>query len=184
MHYESLAIPEVKLLTPRRFEDERGFFMETFRQQTFEEQCGPYTFVQDNHSRSMQGVLRGLHYQVIQPQGKLVRAVVGEILDVAVDLRERSSTRGQWVSARLDATTGQQLWVPPGFGHGFLVLSEVAEVVYKATDYYAPENERAVRWDDPELAIDWQRGRWAWKGEPELSSKDIAAPWFRDAPSG
>ena len=184
MRYESLAIPEVKLLTPRRFEDERGFFMETFRQQTFEEQCGPYTFVQDNHSRSMQGVLRGLHYQINRPQGKLVRAVVGEILDVAVDLREHSATYGHWVSARLSASTGRQLWVPPGFAHGFLVLSEAAEVVYKATDYYAPENERAVRWDDPELAIDWQRGRWGWKGEPELSPKDLAAPWFKDAPPG
>jgi dTDP-4-dehydrorhamnose 3,5-epimerase len=178
MHYEPLAIPEVILLTPRRFEDERGFFMETFRQSTFEAHCGSYTFVQDNHSRSSRGVLRGLHYQICQPQGKLVRAVVGEILDVAVDLREQSDTYGRWVSARLNAEKGQQLWMPPGFAHGFLVLSEVAEVVYKATDYYAPECERAVRWDAPELAIDWQREAWSWSGGPELSPKDLAAPGF------
>lgn len=180
MNYEPQAIPEVVLLTPRRFEDERGFFMETFRQSTFQEHCGEHTFVQDNHSRSARGVLRGLHYQIRQPQGKLVRAVVGEILDVAVDLREQSKTYGQWASARLSASTGQQLWVPPGFGHGFLVLSEVAEVVYKTTDYYAPDAERAVRWDDPDLAIDWQRESWSWGGEPELSAKDLAAPAFRD----
>ncbi|WP_110691989.1 dTDP-4-dehydrorhamnose 3,5-epimerase [Salinicola halophyticus] len=178
MNYEPQAIPEVVLLTPRRFEDERGFFMETFRQSTFQEHCGEHTFVQDNHSRSARGVLRGLHYQIRQPQGKLVRAVVGEILDVAVDLREQSKTYGQWVSARLSASTGQQLWVPPGFGHGFLVLSEVAEVVYKTTDYYAPECERSVRWDDLDLAIDWQREAWSWQGEPELSAKDLAAPGF------
>lgn len=184
MNYEPQAIPEVVLLTPRRFEDERGFFMETFRQSTFEAHCGAYTFVQDNHSRSSRGVLRGLHYQVRQPQGKLVRAVVGEILDVAVDLRENAPTFGRWVSARLSAETGQQLWVPPGFAHGFLVLSDVAEVVYKTTDYYAPECERAVRWNDPELAIDWQRETWRWKGEPELSAKDLAAFWLQNAQSG
>lgn len=174
---EPLAIPDVLLITPKVFGDERGFFMESFNQRAFQAATGlDVSFVQDNHSRSRQGVLRGLHYQVKQPQGKLVRVVAGEILDVAVDLRLDSPTRGEWVSARLSAQNHQQLWVPAGFAHGFVVLSEAAEVLYKTTDYYAPEHERAIRWDDPTLAIDWQRDSWAWQGEPALSDKDRQAP--------
>ncbi|WP_040242798.1 dTDP-4-dehydrorhamnose 3,5-epimerase [Chromohalobacter japonicus] len=179
MHYERLSIPDVILMTPKVFGDERGFFMESFNQRVFEEVTDVHaTFVQDNHSRSRQGVLRGLHYQVEQPQGKLVRVIVGEILDVAVDIRKNSATFGQWASARLSAYHHQQLWVPEGFAHGFLVLSEVAEVLYKTTDYYAPQHERSIRWDDPTLAIDWQRGSWPWEGEPQVSDKDASANNF------
>lgn len=179
MHYERLSIPDVILMTPKVFGDERGFFMESFNQRVFEEVTDVHaTFVQDNHSRSRQGVLRGLHYQVEQPQGKLVRVIVGEILDVAVDIRKNSATFGQWASARLSAYHYQQLWVPEGFAHGFLVLSEVAEVLYKTTDYYAPQHERSIRWDDPTLAIDWQRDSWSWGQEPHVSPKDArAATW-------
>lgn len=184
MQFEPQSIPDVMLITPRRFEDGRGFFMETFRQDLFDSHCGRHEFVQDNHSRSSLGVLRGLHYQIDQPQGKLVRAIAGEILDVAVDMRRDSPSCGQWVSARLSAENGQQLWIPPGFAHGFLVLSEVAEVAYKATDYYAPSCERSVRWDDATLAIDWQPQRWAWEGLPALSEKDRKAPAWADASPG
>jgi dTDP-4-dehydrorhamnose 3,5-epimerase len=183
MQIQLLAIPDVLLITPKVFGDERGFFMESFNQRDFQAATGlDVTFVQDNHSRSRQGVLRGLHYQVKQPQGKLVRVLAGEILDVAVDLRLDSPTRGQWVSARLSAQNHQQLWVPEGFAHGFVVLSEVAEVLYKTTDYYAPEHERAIRWDDPTLAIDWQRDSWAWQGEPTLSGKDRFATQYSTTP--
>ena len=179
MHAKSLAIPDVLLLTPTVHGDARGFFMESFNQRVFEEITGIHaTFVQDNHSRSGQGVLRGLHYQVEQPQGKLVRVIAGKILDVAVDIRRNSATFGQWASARLSADNHHQLWVPEGFAHGFLVLSEVAEVLYKTTDYYAPQHERSIRWDDPTLAIDWQRESWSWGQEPHVSSKDASANSF------
>lgn len=163
-----LAIPDVLLIEPRVFGDERGFFFESFNQARFEEAVGhPVNFVQDNHSRSVKNVLRGLHYQIQQPQGKLVRVVAGEVFDVAVDLRRSSPTFGHWVGALLSAENKHQLWVPEGFGHGFVVLSEQAEFLYKTTDYYAPQYERCVRWDDPSLAIDWRL-----QGEPVLSAKD------------
>lgn len=151
-----LAIPDVVLLEPRVFGDDRGFFFESFNQQRFEEAIGrPVDFVQDNHSRSAKGVLRGLHYQIQQPQGKLVRVVAGEVFDVAVDLRKSSPTFGQWVGELLSADNKHQLWVPEGFAHGFIVLSETAEFLYKTTDYYHPEYERCIRWDDTSLAIQW-----------------------------
>lgn len=179
MQVQPLAVPDVLLITPKVFGDERGFFTESFNQRDFQAATSlDVTFVQDNHSRSRQGVLRGLHYQVQQPQGKLLRVLVGEILDVAVDLRAGSSTYGQWVSARLSANSNRQMWIPEGFAHGFVVLSETADVFYKTTDYYAPEHERAIRWDDPTLAIDWQRDSWLWQGEPTLSDKDRNAPSF------
>lgn len=163
-----LAIPDVLLIEPRVFGDERGFFFESFNQARFEEAVGhAVNFVQDNHSRSVRNVLRGLHYQIQQPQGKLVRVVAGEVFDVAVDLRRSSPTFGQWVGALLSAENKHQLWVPEGFGHGFVVLSEQAEFLYKTTDYYAPQYERCVRWDDPSLAIDWRL-----QGDPVLSAKD------------
>lgn len=170
-------IPDVLLLEPRVFGDDRGFFFESFNQQTFTDKTGTdVRFVQDNHSRSAKNVLRGLHYQIQQPQGKLVRAVVGEILDVAVDLRKSSPTLGQWVSAVLSAENKRSLWVPAGFAHGFLVLSDWAEVLYKATDFYAPAFERSILWNDPDLAITWN-----FDAEPILSAKDQAAKRFPDA---
>lgn len=151
-----LAIPDVILLEPKVFGDDRGFFFESFNRRRFEEAVGkPVTFVQDNHSRSVKNVLRGLHYQIQQPQGKLVRVVQGEVFDVAVDLRRSSATFGQWVGAHLSAENKHQLWVPEGFAHGFVVLSETAEFLYKTTDYYAPEYERCICWDDPYLNIAW-----------------------------
>ena len=157
MQITRLAIPDVILIEPKVFSDARGFFFESFNQRAFNAATGTdYQFVQDNHSRSSQGVLRGLHYQIQQPQGKLVRVVQGAVLDVAVDLRKSSQTFGQWVSAELGADNHHQLWVPPGFAHGFVVLSETAEFLYKTTDYYAPEYERCIAWDDPALAIDWK----------------------------
>ena len=155
MKYEPLGIPDVVLLTPKVFGDERGFFMETFRQAEFEQHCGHYTFVQDNHSLSAHGILRGLHYQLEKPQGKLVRVSRGEVFDVAVDLRQSSPTFGQWVGSLLSAENRRMLWVPPGFAHGFYVTSEQAEFQYKCTDYYAPDHERCIRWDDPDLGIRW-----------------------------
>ena len=157
MQITRLAIPDVILIEPKVFSDARGFFFESFNQRAFNAATGTdYQFVQDNHSRSSQGVLRGLHYQIQQPQGKLVRVVQGAVLDVAVDIRKSSPTFGQWVSAELSADNHHQLWVPPGFAHGFVVLSETAEFLYKTTDYYAPEYERCIVWDDPALAIDWK----------------------------
>ena len=151
-----LAIPEVVLLQPQVFGDERGFFYESFNQQRFEEAIGrSVQFVQDNHSCSARGVLRGLHYQVQQAQGKLVRVVAGEVFDVAVDLRATSPTFGQWVGTLLSAENKRQLWVPEGFAHGFLVLSDSAEFLYKTTDYYAPQYERCLLWNDAQVAIDW-----------------------------
>jgi len=163
-----LAIPDVVLIEPRVFADDRGFFFESFNQAAFEAAIGrPVNFVQDNHSRSGKDVLRGLHYQIQQPQGKLVRVVQGEVFDVAVDLRRRSPTFGQWVGAVLSAENKHQLWVPEGFGHGFIVLSASAEFLYKTTDYYAPAHERCIRWDDPALKIDWPAGV-----QPIVSAKD------------
>ncbi|RVU30330.1 dTDP-4-dehydrorhamnose 3,5-epimerase [Neptunomonas marina] len=162
------TLPDVLILEPTVFGDERGFFMESFNQQRFKELTGlERDFVQDNHSKSAHGVLRGLHYQIKQPQGKLVRVTAGEVLDVAVDIRRSSETFGQWVGVRLSADNKRQLWVPEGFAHGFVVLSESAEFLYKTTDYYAPEHERSIRWDDPELGIDWQL-----EGAPLVSAKD------------
>lgn len=155
-----LAIPEVVLLQPKVFGDERGFFYESFNQQRFEEAIGrSVSFVQDNHSCSAKGVLRGLHYQVQQSQGKLVRVVAGEVFDVAVDLRVSSPTFGQWVGELLSAENKRQLWVPEGFAHGFLVLSDSAEFLYKTTDYYAPQHERCLQWNDAQVAIDWPLAR-------------------------
>ena len=170
MHVIATSIPDVLILEPKVFGDERGFFYESFNAQAFTDATGlQREFVQDNHSRSARGVLRGLHYQVQQAQGKLVRVCSGEVLDVAVDIRRGSSTFGQWVGVRLSAENKRQLWVPEGFAHGFVVLSEYAEFLYKTTDYYAPAHERCIRWDDPELAIDWQ-----FDGIPQLSPKDLA----------
>ena len=166
---------QVLLLEPKIFADERGFFFESFNQKVFSEKVGvDYLFVQDNHSRSAKNVLRGLHYQIQQAQGKLVRTVVGEIFEVAVDIRSSSPTFGQWVGYRLSADNKQQLWIPPGFAHGFLALSEVAEVLYKATDYYAPHYERTILWNDPDLAIDWPLA-----GTPVVSQKDQAGQPFK-----
>ena len=171
-------LPDVLLLEPKVFGDARGFFMETWQRRTFADLGIDHDFVQDNHSRSARGILRGLHYQIRQPQGKLVRVTVGEVFDVAVDLRRCSPTFGRWVGVTLSAENHRMLWVPPGFAHGFYVTSESADFQYKCTDYYAPEHERAVRWDDPELAIDWPLVA----GEPpRLSEKDAAAPSLRDA---
>ena len=165
------AIPEVLLLEPQVFGDARGFFFESFNQRDFADKTGvELAFVQDNHSKSAQGVLRGLHYQIQHPQGKLVRVVQGQVFDVVVDLRQSSTTFGQWVGVYLDAHKHQQLWVPPGFAHGFVVLSETAEFLYKTTDYWYPEHERSLRWDDPTLGIDWPM-----KGQPVLAAKDAAA---------
>lgn len=163
------ALPEVLILEPKVFGDERGFFYESFNAKAFKEATGlDRQFVQDNHSRSQKGVLRGLHYQLENTQGKLVRVTVGEVLDVAVDVRHGSPNFGQWVAVRLYAQNCRQLWVPEGFAHGFVVLSDVAELLYKTTDYYNPSAERCIRWDDPTLAIDWQLGGVV----PQLSAKD------------
>ena len=168
MQATRLAIPEVVLLAPKVFGDARGFFFESFNQKAFDEATGTrHDFVQDNHSRSSRGVLRGLHYQIQQPQGKLVRVVRGAVFDVAVDIRKSSPTFGQWVGAELSEDNQHQLWVPPGFAHGFVVLSDMAEFLYKTTDYYAPAHERCIAWNDPQLAIDWH-----FDGTPQLSTKD------------
>ena len=162
------ALPEVLILEPKVFGDERGFFYESFNAKAFEEATGlKRQFVQDNHSRSQKGVLRGLHFQLENTQGKLVRVTAGEVLDVAVDVRRSSANFGKWVSVRLSAENPRQLWVPEGFAHGFVVLSEYAEFLYKTTDYYNPTAERCIRWDDPTLAIDWQLAE-----PPQLSAKD------------
>ncbi len=170
-------IPDVLLIEPTVFGDERGFFFESFNQKTWEEQTGvKVDFVQDNHSKSVKGVLRGLHYQIQQAQGKLVRVTVGAVFDVAVDLRSSSDTFGKWVGAHLTAGNKKQLWVPPGFGHGFVVLSETAEFLYRTTDFYAPHYERCIMWNDPELAIDWPIDF-----DPVLSAKDAQGVAFKDA---
>ncbi|MEI8168800.1 MAG: dTDP-4-dehydrorhamnose 3,5-epimerase [Rhodoferax sp.] len=172
------AIADVLLIEPRVFGDARGFFYESFNQRDFAQATGlDLQFVQDNHSKSAQGVLRGLHYQVQNPQGKLVRVTAGEVFDVAVDIRRDSPTFGQWVGEILSADNKRQLWVPPGLAHGFVVLSEHAEFLYKTTDYYAPEHERCIAWDDPTLAIDWP----AMASAPKLSVKDAVGTSFLSA---
>lgn len=177
MHITPLAIPDVLRFEPRVFGDERGFFYESFHQARFEEAVGrQVNFVQDNHSKSARNVLRGLHYQVQRSQGKLVRVVAGSVFDVAVDLRRSSPTFGRWVGEILSAENKVQLWVPEGFAHGFLVLSESAEFLYKTTDYYAPEHERCIAWNDPTLAIDWPL-----QGAPIISAKDQQGLPFRAA---
>lgn len=173
------AIPDVLLLEPKVHGDHRGFFMETFRQSFFDELLPGVKFVQDNHSKSAQGILRGLHYQLEQPQGKLVRVIAGEIYDVAVDMREDSPTFGHSVGVLLSAENRHQLWVPPGFAHGFYVTSDSAEMVYKCSDYYAPNDEYSLLWNDPELLIDWPLVNGA---APILSAKDEAGLRFADAP--
>jgi len=170
-------IPEVCILEPRVFGDARGFFFESFNAKAFRDSTGTAVeFVQDNHSKSARGVLRGLHYQIKQPQGKLVRVVSGEVFDVAVDVRRSSPTFGRWVGVHLSAENKRQLWVPAGFAHGFVVLSESAEFLYKTTDYYLPTQERAIRWNDPDLAIQWAMPEGM--AEPLLSEKDSMASSF------
>jgi dTDP-4-dehydrorhamnose 3,5-epimerase len=177
MKVTRLAIPEVVLLEPRVFGDERGVFFESFNQAQFEAALGQkVSFVQDNHSRSARNVLRGLHYQIRQAQGKLVRVVFGEVFDVAVDIRQNSPTFGQWVGEVLSAENKRQMWIPEGFAHGFLVRTETAEFLYKTTQYWAPAHERSIAWNDPSIAIDWPI-----KGEPTLSKKDALAATLKTA---
>jgi dTDP-4-dehydrorhamnose 3,5-epimerase len=170
------AIPDVLVVEPKVFGDPRGFFLESWNAKVFAEAGISATFVQDNHSRSPRGVLRGLHYQIRQPQGKLVRVVAGEVLDVAVDLRCASPTFGRWVGERISADNKRMVWIPPGFAHGFLVLSDSADFLYKTTDYYAPEHERVLAWNDPELGI-----KWPLAGTPTLSARDAAGARLNDA---
>ena len=178
MQFTKTSLPEVILVEPKVFKDERGFFMESYQKERFAAAGISFDFVQDNHSASTRGVLRGLHYQIRQPQGKLVRAVAGEIFDVAVDIRRGSPRFGKWYGAILSAENRNQLWVPPGFAHGFYVMSERAEILYKATDYYAPQWERSILWNDPALGIDWhiQNGEM-----PILSDKDAKGVLLADA---
>ncbi len=169
MRVVATDIPDVLIIEPKVFGDERGFFYESFNAAAFEAATGvKRSFVQDNHSKSQRGVLRGLHYQIQQPQGKLVRVVAGEVFDVAVDLRRSSPTFGRWVGCHLSAQNQRQLWIPEGFAHGFVVLSESAEFLYKTTDYYAPAHERSLLWNDPQIGIDWP-----FEEPPQLSQKDI-----------
>jgi dTDP-4-dehydrorhamnose 3,5-epimerase len=173
-------LPEVRIIEPRVFGDARGFFLESWNQRVFDEAIGHSVhFVQDNHSRSAQGVLRGMHYQLTQPQGKLVRVVSGRVFDVAVDMRRDSPRLGQWTGVELSADNHRMLWIPPGFAHGFLVMSESADFLYKATAYYAPQDEHTLAWDDPDVAIDWplEAGR-----APQVSAKDQAGARLADAP--
>jgi dTDP-4-dehydrorhamnose 3,5-epimerase len=173
-------LPEVRILEPRVFGDPRGFFLESWNQRVFDEAIGQSVhFVQDNHSRSTQGVLRGMHYQLANPQGKLVRVVSGRVFDVAVDMRRDSPRLGQWTGVELSADNHRMLWIPPGFAHGFLVMSESADFLYKATAYYAPQDEHTLAWDDPRVAIDWpiEAGR-----TPQVSAKDQAGARLADAP--
>jgi len=180
MEVVKTKIADLLLLKPKVFGDERGFFMETYRDSLFAELGIDVSFVQDNHSASARGVLRGLHYQTVQPQGKLVRVVAGEVYDVAVDMRRDSPTFGQHVGVHLSADNKHMFWVPPGFAHGFLVLSDRAEFVYKCTNYYAPEHEQSLLWNDPELGIEWPN----LEGEvPSLSAKDIAGSPLAHAPA-
>jgi len=165
-------LPEVLLLEPAVFGDKRGFFMESWNARAFLDATGVEAqFVQDNHSRSARNVLRGLHYQVVRPQGKLVRVATGSVFDVAVDLRRSSPRFGQWVGAELSADNKRQMWIPAGFAHGFLVLSEIADFLYKTTDYWIKEHDRTVRWDDPAIGV-----RWPLSGAPVLAAKDVNAP--------
>ena len=171
------TIPDILIIEPKVFGDDRGFFFESFNERRWRELTGiDCTFVQHNHSRSTGGVLRGLHYQIRQPQGKLVRVVVGEVFDVAVDIRRSSPSFGQWFGTLLSAENKRQMWVPPGFAHGFYVTSDVAEFLYLSTEYYAPEHERCIRWNDPELAIQWPLAT-----GPNVSTKDREGRAFKDA---
>ena len=179
MKFIETKIPDVKIIEPQVFGDERGFFMETFRTSLFNENCGEREFVQENHSKSSHGILRGLHFQTENTQGKLVRVTKGEVFDVAVDLRESSSTFGQWAGVLLSADNKRQLWVPEGFAHGFYVTSEEAEFVYKCTDIYNPNTEVSIKWDDPTLNINWPLKA---NSKPSLSAKDEAAMLFSEAP--
>ena len=177
MQVTATDLPEVMIIEPKVFGDVRGFFLESFNARAFAEATGvDLPFVQDNHSRSAQGVLRGLHYQIKQAQGKLVRVVRGAVFDVAVDVRRSSPNFGHWVGVELSEDNNRQLWVPPGFAHGFLVLSASADFLYKTTDYYAPEHERSVLWNDPAIGIDWPL-----LGEPLLSGKDKVGALLKDA---
>ncbi|WP_288739218.1 dTDP-4-dehydrorhamnose 3,5-epimerase [uncultured Rheinheimera sp.] len=178
MNIINTVFADVKIIEPKVFGDERGFFLETFRDSWFREHVADVTFVQDNHSKSARGILRGLHYQLLQPQGKLVRVTAGEVYDVVVDMRSNSPTFGQWEGVWLSAENKRQLWVPAGFAHGFYVTSESAEFVYKCTDYYQPAQERSLLWNDPALSISWPLG----EGErPLLSAKDEAGKLFSEA---
>ncbi|WP_175652911.1 dTDP-4-dehydrorhamnose 3,5-epimerase [Pseudomonas sp. Marseille-P9899] len=171
------TLPEVLIIEPKVFGDARGFFYESFNEREFAEKTGVNAhFVQDNHSKSQKGVLRGLHYQLEHTQGKVVRVTAGEVLDVAVDIRRSSPSFGRWTSIHLSAQNNRQLWIPPGFAHGFYVLSDYAEFLYKTTDYYVPSAERCIRWNDPTLAIDWELD-----GEPQLSPKDQNGKLLHDA---
>lgn len=177
MNAITTAIPDVIILEPKVFGDDRGFFFESFNERAFREVTGVnLPFVQDNHSRSSKNVLRGLHYQIQQPQGKLVRVTLGAVFDVAVDMRQSSATFGKWIGVMLTAENKRQLWVPPGFAHGFVVTSDVAEFLYKTTDYYAPEHERSLRWDDPSIGVNWPIAE-----APLLSAKDADGRFFTDA---
>ena len=168
MNVIKTALPGVLILEPKVYGDERGFFFESYNEKVLAEKAGITAhFVQDNHSRSAKNVLRGLHYQIRQPQGKLVRVVAGEVFDVAADLRKSSPTFGKWIGFKLSAENKRMAWIPPGFAHGFLVLSDYAEFLYKTTDYWVPEHERCIRWNDTDLAVDWPL-----QGEPVLSAKD------------
>lgn len=170
-------IPDVLVIEPTVFGDARGFFFESFNAREFQRQTGiAPPIMQDNHSRSVKGVLRGLHYQIAQPQGKLIRAVAGEVFDVAVDIRRSSPTFGKWVANVLSADNKKQMWIPVGFAHGFQVLSDYAEVLYKTTDYYAPQHERCIIWNDPQIGI-----RWPLPGQPQLSGKDAGGATFAAA---
>ncbi|MBC2742005.1 MAG: dTDP-4-dehydrorhamnose 3,5-epimerase [Desulfosarcina sp.] len=170
-------ISDILIIEPKVFGDDRGFFFESYNEKKFKEMTGvEVAFVQDNHSRSKQNVLRGLHYQIKQPQGKLVRVITGDVFDVAVDIRRFSPTFGKWIGECLTAENKKQMWVPPGFAHGFLVLSDVAEFIYKTTDYYAPEHERCIQWNDPDLSIHWPL-----TGNPLVSEKDEKGVLFKDA---
>ncbi len=172
MNIIKTKLNDVLIIEPRVFGDDRGFFLESFNEKTFQEKTGIFTqFVQDNHSRSVKNVLRGLHYQIKQSQGKLVRVVIGEVFDVAVDIRKNSPTFGQWTGCILSAENKRQMWIPEGFAHGFAVLSDTADFLYKTTDYYAPEYEKAILWNDPEIGIDWHLS-----DKPILSAKDLNAP--------
>lgn len=177
MRFTPTTIPAVILIEPKVFADERGFFLESYQKQRFAEAGIPFDFVQDNHSKSQQGVLRGLHYQIQQPQGKLVRVIAGEIFDVTVDIRKSSPTFGKWIGDYLSAENKKILWVPVGFAHGFIVTSPTAEVIYKTTDYYAPQWERTILWNDPTIKIDWHLHGTS----PILSTKDEAGKTLNEA---
>ena len=178
MEFTATNIPDVIVIDPIVFEDSRGFLMETWQVERFRAAGIDATFVQDVHSRSSRGVLRGLHYQVLQPQGKLIRVLQGELFDVAVDLRKSSPTYGHWVSEILSADNRRQIWVPPGFAHGFMVLSDTADIEYRMTDFHAPEHGRTIRWDDPDIGVEWPIGEGL---KPSLSGKDDAGVTFKEA---